>query len=47
MTGVQTCALPIYPFRLTENKAQDAIASLLLGERAVGVAEVGELLSAA
>src|SRR5271168_1723457 len=35
------------PFRLTENKAQDAIAGLLLGERAVGMAEVGELVSAA
>jgi acyl-CoA dehydrogenase len=35
------------PFRLTENKAQHAIASLLLGERAAGMAEVGELLSAA
>jgi alkylation response protein AidB-like acyl-CoA dehydrogenase len=35
------------PFRLTENKAQDAIASLLLGERAAGLAEVGELLLAA
>jgi alkylation response protein AidB-like acyl-CoA dehydrogenase len=35
------------PFRLTENKAQDAIVSLLLGERAVGMAEVGELVLAA
>ena len=35
------------PFRLTENKAQDVIAGLLLGERAVGMAEVGELVSAA
>ena len=35
------------PFRLTENKAQDAIASHLLGERSVSMAEVGELLSAA
>jgi acyl-CoA dehydrogenase len=35
------------PFRLTENKAQHAIARLLLGERAAGMAEVGELLSAA
>src|SRR5580693_3950882 len=33
------------PFRLTENKAQDAIVSLLLGERAVGMAEVGELVA--
>src|SRR5580700_1741378 len=31
------------PFRLTENKAQDAIAGLLLGERSVSMAEVGEL----
>jgi acyl-CoA dehydrogenase len=35
------------PFRLAENAAQDAIATHLLGERAVGIAEVGELLSAA
>ena len=35
------------PFRLTENPAQRAIASHLLGDRAVGMAEVGELLSAA
>ena len=35
------------PFRLTENAAQRAIADHLLGERAVGMAEVGELLSAA
>src|ERR1700726_4450426 len=35
------------PFRLAENKAQDVIAGLLLGERAVGMAEVGELVSAA
>jgi hypothetical protein len=34
------------PFRLAENKAQNAIAGLLLGERAAGMAEVGELLSA-
>jgi alkylation response protein AidB-like acyl-CoA dehydrogenase len=32
------------PFRLTENAAQGAIASLLLGERPAGMAEVGELL---
>src|SRR5580692_7503169 len=38
---------PSDPFRLTENKAQDAIVSLLLGERAVGMAEVGELVLAA
>ncbi len=35
------------PFRLTENAAQAAIASLLLGDPAVGMAEVGELLLAA
>jgi acyl-CoA dehydrogenase len=35
------------PFRLTENAAQDAIASLLLGERPAGMAEVGEWLPAA
>ncbi len=35
------------PFRLTENAAQERIASLLLGERAVGMAEVGELVLAA
>lgn len=35
------------PFRLTENPAQRAITDHLLGERAVGMAEVGELLSAA
>jgi hypothetical protein len=38
---------PSDPFRLTENKTQDAIAGLLLGERPVGMAEVGELLLAA
>jgi acyl-CoA dehydrogenase len=32
------------PFRLAENKSQSAIASLLLGDRSVGMAEVGELL---
>ena len=36
-----------YPFRLTENPVQRAIADHLLGERAVGMAEVGELLSSA
>ncbi len=36
-----------HPFRLTENSAQRAITAHLLGERAVGMAEVGELLSAA
>src|SRR3954465_9306696 len=35
------------PFRLAENKADDAIASHLLGDRAAGMAEVGELLHAA
>ena len=35
------------PFRLTENPVQRAITDRLLGERAVGMAEVGELLSAA
>jgi hypothetical protein len=38
---------PSDPFRLAENKTQDAIAGVVLGERAVGMAEVGELLSAA
>ncbi len=33
------------PFRLTENSAQREISGHLLGERAVGMAEVGELLS--
>ena len=35
------------PFRLTENAAQRAITGHLLGERDVGMAEVGELLVAA
>jgi acyl-CoA dehydrogenase len=35
------------PFRSTENATQRAITGHLLGERAVGMAEVGELLSAA
>jgi acyl-CoA dehydrogenase len=35
------------PFRLTENATQRAIASHLLGNRAVGMAEVGGLLLAA
>ncbi len=39
--------LPGDPFRLTENAAQTTIASHLLGEHAVGMAEVGELLPAA
>jgi acyl-CoA dehydrogenase len=34
------------PFQLTESNAQRAITGHLLGERAVGMAEVGELLSA-
>jgi acyl-CoA dehydrogenase len=35
------------PFRVTENAAQRAITSHLLGDRAVAMAEVGELLIAA
>jgi hypothetical protein len=35
------------PFRLAENKTDDAIGTHLLGDRAVGMAEVGEALSAA
>jgi hypothetical protein len=35
------------PFRLTENATQRAIAGHLLGDRSVGMAEVGELLLAA
>jgi acyl-CoA dehydrogenase len=35
------------PFRLTENSAQRAITDHLLGERAVGMPAVGELLAAA
>jgi len=35
------------PFRLAENATQRAITGHLLGERAVGMAEVGELLTAA
>jgi acyl-CoA dehydrogenase len=35
------------PFQLTENPAQRAVTDHLLGERAVGMAEVGELLVAA
>ncbi|TMJ50500.1 MAG: DNA alkylation response protein [Alphaproteobacteria bacterium] len=34
------------PFRLTENATQHAIAGHLLGERSVGIGEVGELLAA-
>jgi acyl-CoA dehydrogenase len=32
------------PFRLTENSMQRAVTGHLLGERSVGMAEVGELL---
>jgi acyl-CoA dehydrogenase len=35
------------PFRLTENTTERAITDHLLGERNVGMAEVGELLVAA
>jgi hypothetical protein len=35
------------PFRLTENAAHRAIADHLLGDRDVGMAEVGELLKLA
>ena len=35
------------PFRLAENAASRAITDHLLGERSVGMAEVGELISAA
>jgi hypothetical protein len=35
------------PFRLAENTTQRAITDHLLGERSVGMAEVGELLVAA
>ena len=35
------------PFRLTENPLQRAITDHLLGERDVGMAEVGELLGTA
>jgi acyl-CoA dehydrogenase len=38
---------PADPFRLTENPVQRAITGHLLGERDVGIAEVGELLEAA
>jgi alkylation response protein AidB-like acyl-CoA dehydrogenase len=38
---------PSDPFRLTENAAQRAITDHLLGERNVGMAEVGELLKVA
>jgi acyl-CoA dehydrogenase len=35
------------PFRTAENRAQGAIAELLLGERPAGMAEVGEWVAAA
>src|SRR5579871_2167836 len=35
------------PFRLAENRSQDAIAALLLGDRPAGMAEVGEWVAAA
>jgi acyl-CoA dehydrogenase len=35
------------PFRLTENNVQRAITGHLLGDRDVGMAEVGELILAA
>jgi acyl-CoA dehydrogenase len=35
------------PFRMTENSAQRAITAGLLEERALGIAEVGDLLAAA
>jgi acyl-CoA dehydrogenase len=35
------------PFRLAENETQRTIAGHLLGERDVGMAEVGELILAA
>jgi acyl-CoA dehydrogenase len=35
------------PFRLAENTVQRAMTDHLLGERAVGMAEVGEMLAAA
>ncbi len=38
---------PSDPFQLTESAAQRAITGHLLGDRAIGMAEVGELLSAA
>jgi alkylation response protein AidB-like acyl-CoA dehydrogenase len=39
--------LPRDPFKLTSDGAERAIAGHLLGERAVGMAEIGELLTAA
>src|ERR1700756_939124 len=38
---------PSDPFRLAENRTQDAIAALLLGDRPAGMAEVGEWVTAA
>src|SRR5690242_19454285 len=38
---------PADPFRLAENRTQDAIVALLLGDRAAGMAEVGEWVAAA
>jgi hypothetical protein len=38
---------PSDPFRLAENRTQDAIAGLLLDDRPAGMAEVGELIAAA
>jgi hypothetical protein len=35
------------PFHLADNATQRAITDLLLGDRAVGMAEVGELLKVA
>src|SRR5499427_808085 len=39
--------LPGDPFRLAENRTQDAIATLLLSDRPAGMVEVGELIAAA
>ena len=39
--------MPGDPFRLAENTVQRRMTEHLLGDRAVGMAEVGELLSAA
>jgi hypothetical protein len=38
---------PCDPFRLAENRTQDAVAGLLLDDRPAGMAEVGELIAAA
>src|SRR6202048_250218 len=45
--GVEHRGLGNDPFRLTENSVQRAITGHLLGDRAVGMAEVGELILAA